>query len=120
VTNSKIEGTFPVSAGATAELLGGGSDSIRMTAADSTGSPPHELFSEIFKLSRLDICSLYVLSIMTDRPTSWRVPTPKLKMEKLAAEVVRRPAAAFVAAPDAPLPAEYWDSVLAPRPMAPR
>jgi hypothetical protein len=32
-------------------------------------------------------------------------------MEKLAAEVVRRPAAS-AAAPNAPLPAEYWDSVL--------
>ena len=47
---------------------------------------------------------------MTDRPASWRMPTPK-QMEKLAAEVVRRPAAP-AAAPDAPLPAEYWDSVL--------
>src|ERR1700724_3060020 len=48
---------------------------------------------------------------MTDRPASWRMPTPK-QMEKLAAEVVRRPPAASAAAPDAPLPAEYWDSVL--------
>src|SRR3977135_3988601 len=47
---------------------------------------------------------------MTDRPASWRMPTPK-QMEKLAAEAVRkrRPSAA---APDAPLPAEYWESVL--------
>src|ERR1700729_1087537 len=37
---------------------------------------------------------------MTDRPASWRMPTPK-QMEKLAAE-----------APDAPLPTEYWESVL--------
>src|SRR6478609_3922099 len=38
------------------------------------------------------------------------MPTPK-QMEKLAAEAARRcsPAAA---APDAPLPAEYWESVL--------
>ena len=38
------------------------------------------------------------------------MPTPK-QMEKLAAEAVRRrgPSAA---APDAPLPAEYWESVL--------
>jgi hypothetical protein len=47
---------------------------------------------------------------MTDRPASWRMPTPK-QMEKLAAEATRRPEAP-VAAPDAPLPAEYWDSVL--------
>ena len=47
---------------------------------------------------------------MTDRYASWRMPTPK-QMEKLAAEAARRcsPAAA---APDAPLPAEYWESVL--------
>jgi hypothetical protein len=38
------------------------------------------------------------------------MPTPK-QMEKLAAEVVRRPAAP-VATPDEHLPAEYWDSVL--------
>src|SRR5260370_6842209 len=53
---------------------------------------------------------------MTDGPASWRMPTPK-QMEKLAAEVARRPAPA--AAPDAPLPAEYWDSVhKAPRAQA--
>ena len=38
------------------------------------------------------------------------MPTPK-QMEKLAAEAARRPAAP-AAAPDTPLPAEYWDSVL--------
>jgi hypothetical protein len=38
------------------------------------------------------------------------MPTPK-QMEKLAAEAARRPAPA-TAAPDAPLPAEYWESVL--------
>ena len=47
---------------------------------------------------------------MTDRPASWRMPTPK-QMEKLAAEAARRPANA-AAALEAPLPAEYWDSVL--------
>src|ERR1700716_217690 len=47
---------------------------------------------------------------MTDRPASWRMPTPK-QMEKLAAEAVRKPAPS-AAAPDAPLPAEYWESVL--------
>jgi hypothetical protein len=44
---------------------------------------------------------------MTDRPASWRMPTRK-QMEKLAAE---HPAPA-VAAPDSPLPDEYWDSLL--------
>src|ERR1700682_1665323 len=47
---------------------------------------------------------------MTDRPASWRMPTPK-QMEKVAAEATRRPEAP-AAPPDAPLPAEYWDSVL--------
>src|ERR1700686_1341134 len=47
---------------------------------------------------------------MSDRTASWRMPTPK-QMEKLAAEAVRRrgPSAAT---PDAPLPAEYWESIL--------
>jgi hypothetical protein len=47
---------------------------------------------------------------MTDRPASWRMPTPK-QMGKLAAEAARRPSLA-AAAPDAPLPAEHWDSLL--------
>lgn len=38
------------------------------------------------------------------------MPTPK-QMEKLAAEAARKPASPG-AAPDAPLPAEYWESVL--------
>ncbi|WP_456709020.1 MULTISPECIES: hypothetical protein [Bradyrhizobium] len=38
------------------------------------------------------------------------MPTPE-QMEKLAAEAARRPTPS-AAAPDAPLPAEYWDSVL--------
>ena len=38
------------------------------------------------------------------------MPTPK-QMEKLASEAVRRPAVP-AAAPDAPLPEAYWDSVL--------
>jgi hypothetical protein len=47
---------------------------------------------------------------MTDRPASWRMPTKK-QMEKLAAQAERRTAAP-VAALDAPLPDEYWDSLL--------
>src|SRR5260221_14669031 len=47
---------------------------------------------------------------MTDRPASWRMPTPK-QMEKLAAEAARRPSPS-AAAPGAPRPAEYWESVL--------
>ena len=38
------------------------------------------------------------------------MPTPK-QMEKLAAEAVRRPSLP-IDAPEAPLPAEYWDAVL--------
>ncbi|WP_177243451.1 hypothetical protein [Bradyrhizobium sp. Gha] len=47
---------------------------------------------------------------MTDRPASWRMPTPK-QLEKLAAEADRRRAPSATG-PDAPLPAEYWESVL--------
>src|SRR3984885_13119941 len=47
---------------------------------------------------------------MSDRPASWRMPTPK-QMEKLAAEAARRPGPA-AAGPDAPLPGEYWEYVL--------
>src|SRR3979411_786277 len=47
---------------------------------------------------------------MTDRPASWRMPTPK-QMEKLAADAARRPAAP-PAPPAAPTPPEYWESVL--------
>jgi hypothetical protein len=49
-------------------------------------------------------------SLMTDRPASWRMPTPK-QMEKLAAEAARRPVVAATA-PQAALSAEYWASVL--------
>jgi hypothetical protein len=47
---------------------------------------------------------------MTDRPASWRMPTPK-QMEKLAADAGPR-LAVPAAAPGAPLLAEYWESVL--------
>jgi hypothetical protein len=47
---------------------------------------------------------------MTDRPASWRMPTPK-QMEKLATEAARRPAVPG-GAPDEALPAEHWDAVL--------
>src|SRR5450631_820759 len=47
---------------------------------------------------------------MTDRPASWRMPTPT-QMEKLAADAARK-AASPAPAPDAALPGEYWDSVL--------
>jgi hypothetical protein len=47
---------------------------------------------------------------MTDRPASWRMPTPK-QMEKLAAETVRKQATQ-AAAPEEPQPPEYWESVL--------
>jgi NMD protein affecting ribosome stability and mRNA decay len=47
---------------------------------------------------------------MADRPASWRMPTPK-QMEKLAAEAARK-SANSAAAPDAALPAEYWEALL--------
>jgi hypothetical protein len=47
--------------------------------------------------------------LMTDRPASWRMPTPK-QMEKLAAEAGLKPALP-AGAPEEPLPPEYWLSV---------
>jgi hypothetical protein len=46
---------------------------------------------------------------MTDRPASWRMPTPK-QMEKMAIEAGRQPALP-AEGPEEPLPAEYWQSV---------
>jgi hypothetical protein len=49
---------------------------------------------------------------MTDRPASWRMPTPK-QMEKLAAQPERRPPPASPSpGPADDLPEEYWDAVL--------
>jgi hypothetical protein len=48
---------------------------------------------------------------MTDRPASWRMPTPK-EMEKLAAVVGREPRAERPPGPCDAMPAEYWESVL--------
>jgi hypothetical protein len=48
---------------------------------------------------------------MNDRPTSWRMPNQK-QMEKLATEKARPPSP-IEPAPDAPPPAEWWESVLA-------
>jgi hypothetical protein len=53
------------------------------------------------------LCSIWV---MTDRPASWRMPTPK-QMERLAAEPGRKPATT-VGGPEEPLPPEYWQSLL--------
>jgi hypothetical protein len=47
---------------------------------------------------------------MTDRPASWRMPTPK-QMEKLANQPARKPAES-AGAPEEPLPTEYWQSLL--------
>lgn len=49
-------------------------------------------------------------SRMTDRPASWRMPTPK-QMEKLANSPLRTPRI-DAPPPDAPLPQEYWDALL--------
>jgi hypothetical protein len=57
------------------------------------------------------LCSKY---LMSDRPASWRMPTPK-QMEKLASAAARKPAgmpAEPAGAPQEPLPPEYWQSVL--------
>jgi hypothetical protein len=50
---------------------------------------------------------------MNDHPASWRMPNPK-QMEKLARERDHR-GETHSPAPDQPLPAEWWDSVLADR-----
>jgi hypothetical protein len=47
---------------------------------------------------------------MTDRPASWRMPTPK-QMEKLASDRLRT-VRSDAPGPDAPLPQEYWQAVL--------
>ena len=48
---------------------------------------------------------------MTDRPASWRMPTPK-QMEKLAATVGREPQNTPTSGPRDPMPPEYWESML--------
>jgi hypothetical protein len=48
---------------------------------------------------------------MTDRPASWRMPTPK-QMEKLAAAAGKEPRGTPNPAPSDPMPAEYWDALL--------
>ena len=48
---------------------------------------------------------------MTDRPASWRMPTPK-QMEKLAATVGREPRRTPTPGPGDTMPPEYWESVL--------
>jgi len=48
---------------------------------------------------------------MTDRPASWRMPTPK-QMEKMAAAVGRKASPARGPASDEDLPPEYWQALL--------
>src|SRR5258708_39763827 len=48
---------------------------------------------------------------MTDRPASWRMPTPT-QMEKMAAAVGRKAPPARGLAPDEDLPPEYWQALL--------
>lgn len=48
---------------------------------------------------------------MTDRPASWRMPTPK-QMEKLAAAAGRNCRDAPNPGPGDPMPAEYWNALL--------
>ena len=61
----------------------------------------------------LDICSFFVLiSVMSDRPASWRMPSPQ-QMEKLAAKAVRKASEGQPTGVDATaMPAEYWDAEL--------
>jgi hypothetical protein len=48
---------------------------------------------------------------MTDRPASWRMPTPK-QMEKMAAAVGRNAPPVRGLAPNEDLPPEYWQALL--------
>nr|WP_092260802.1 hypothetical protein [Bradyrhizobium sp. Rc3b] len=48
---------------------------------------------------------------MTDRPASWRMPIPK-QMEKMAALAGRSAPQKPGLAPEADLPAEYWQALL--------
>jgi hypothetical protein len=48
---------------------------------------------------------------MTDRPASWRMPTPK-QMDKWAAAVGREPPLTPSLGPGDTMPPEYWDAVL--------
>jgi|SRR5690349_2040932 len=48
---------------------------------------------------------------MTDRPASWRMPTPK-QMDKMARAVDRKAPNARALAPDDDLPPEYWQALL--------
>ena len=48
---------------------------------------------------------------MTDRPASWRMPTPK-QMEKMAAALDVKPPVIPAVAPNDDLPPEYWNTLL--------
>jgi ferredoxin len=48
---------------------------------------------------------------MSDRPASWRMPSPK-QIEKLAAAVGRKAPAAPALGPKDDLPPEYWSAIL--------
>jgi hypothetical protein len=69
--------------------------------------------SSKFNLNGLDFCSSYVLiENMSDRPASWRMPTPE-QMEKLAAKPDRHPKPAGpTPGPGDDLPDAYWDSIV--------
>jgi hypothetical protein len=67
----------------------------------------HQLSTEVPTRHMFSICSN---SRMTDRPASWRMPTPK-QMEKLANSPLRT-LRIDDPPPDGELPAEYWDAVL--------
>ena len=51
-------------------------------------------------------------SSMSDRPASWRMPTPK-QMDRMAAAVGRKAPAAPEQAPSDDMPPEYWQALLA-------
>jgi hypothetical protein len=58
----------------------------------------------------LDSNVLGMFYLQPDRPASWRMP-PQSRWKHWPLEAARQPGP-LAAAPDAPLPAEYWESVL--------
>jgi len=81
-----------------------------LTARVPTGRT-HSQYDFLATRTRLQ-CSCYVLiTFMSDRPASWRMPTLK-QMEKMAAERGKPAEANPGLAPNHDLPAEYWRALL--------
>src|SRR5262249_28651739 len=91
----------------------GGSDSRRTNhhGSDNIARPA----TAIFQPGDSTACSCYVLiPRMSDRPASWRMPTPKQmkEMAAAAAAVGRNVPSTRLVGPNDDIPAEYWDALL--------